>query len=192
MLNEDHDAPTIKSVIIGDSSVGKTCILHRYKSNRFEDNSMPTLGVEMITRVVQIDGKFYTLQIWDTAGQERYRSIVSTYYKNASIVYFVFSLQNRQTFLDIPNWYNEVIATLGDEVITVLIGNKSDMEYPEVTNKEASEFAQKHNMRYFETSAKNGVNIEPAIEEAVRDVKIKSNYWYNQVEHIEMNETSCC
>jgi small GTP-binding protein len=161
----------VKAVIIGDSSVGKTCLLHRFTREGYTDNSQPTLGVEFISKSLDTPkGRQIELQLWDTAGQETFRAVTRGYYRNATIVYFVFDLGNRISFASLDSWISDITEVGKSEIIAVLIGNKSDLETQEVEHDEAATFANRHKMKYFECSAKLGTNVLQAFSAVVVDI----------------------
>lgn len=157
-----------KIVVIGDTNTGKTNIITRYCKNEFDDVSRPTIGVEFFQRDLKVMNNRKTfdsvrLQIWDTAGQERFRGMASSYYRKASGVFLVFDLTSMTSFKNLEKWINEVASYCESAVDMLLIGNKKDLiAQREVPIDECNEFAKKHNLAFFETSAKDNSdqNIE--------------------------------
>ena len=151
-----------KIIIIGDIGVGKSCILNRYIKEEFDENYTCTVGVNLISKTIEINEKEVKLQIWDTAGQEKYRSIISSYYKGSNIAFVVFDITNKSSFDAIPNWIEAYYRNGPDsQKNIILIGNKKDLEEKrEVSQEEAQKFSEANNIVYFETSAKDGDNIE--------------------------------
>ena len=151
-----------KIILIGNSGVGKSCIINRYTREVFEENYKCTIGVDFLMKTIEIDGKTVKLQIWDTAGQEKYRSMSASYYRGANVAFVVFDITNRDSFNSLPSWI-EAYYRNGPETQKniILIGNKKDLENERVvTQDEAQQFSQTNNMIYFETSAREGENIE--------------------------------
>ena len=164
----------LKYIIIGNSSVGKSCITMRYIHDSFNEEFKTTIGVEFGSKNVTIKGKIYKIQIWDTAGEETFRSITRAYYKNSVCACIVYDITNRNSFLDVKSWLDDCKKQSPKTVILVLIGNKIDLEEQrEVSFEEGNKFAKDNNMLFFETSAKNGDNIE--------------NIFYNSAEIIDKN-----
>ena len=164
----------LKYIIIGNSSVGKSCITMRYIHDSFNEEFKTTIGVEFGSKNVTIKGKIYKIQIWDTAGEETFRSITRAYYKNSVCACIVYDITNRNSFLDVKSWLDDCKKQSPKTVILVLIGNKIDLEEQrEVSFEEGNNFAKENNMLFFETSAKNGDNIE--------------NIFYNSAEIIDKN-----
>lgn len=156
---------SVKTVIIGDSGVGKTCILTRFTRDFFDETSQPTLGVEFLAKIVETQKHRIELQLWDTAGQELFRSVTRGYYRGSAIAYLVFDITQRQTFDNLEKWQADIKEVALPNVITVLIGNKSDLaaEKRQVSTEEIEAFAKDHKMEYFEVSAKTGENVNEAI-----------------------------
>ena len=116
-----------KLVVIGESSVGKTNILSRYCRNEFVKEIKMTIGVEFFTKIVSIEGKTIKFQIWDTAGQERYKSITNSFFTSTTAAVVVFDISNYQSFEKVDFWINEVKKHTKDDLIILMIGNKSDL-----------------------------------------------------------------
>ena len=114
----------IKIVLVGDSGVGKTNILSRFKSNTFNIESKPTIGVEFASKSVKIKDKKVKAQIWDTAGQERYRAITGTYYKGAAGAIIIYDITKKISFNNIEKWFKELKDHLDDKIVILLVGNK--------------------------------------------------------------------
>ncbi|OHT14984.1 small GTP-binding protein [Tritrichomonas foetus] len=132
------------------------------RNQNFNDPA-PTLGVEFLTKTIDYKGYKIVLQLWDTAGQELFRSVTRSYYRNSSIVFFVFDLTSSKTLAHMSQWITDVKLSLADSFIGIIMGNKCDLtEKREVTNEEARKFAEKHGMQYFETSAKTGLRVSDA------------------------------
>jgi small GTP-binding protein len=155
---------SLKLVIVGDSGVGKTCILLRYVRNVFDPDTQTTLGVEFMTKIVETEKHRIQLQLWDTAGQELFRSVTRGYYRGAAGAFVVFDLTNHETFDHITRWLCDVREVARSDVVSLLIGNKLDLEERrDVTREEAEKVAQANKMLYFETSAKTGQQLAEAI-----------------------------
>eukprot|EP01054_Gregarina_sp_Poly1_P006299 Gregarina_sp_Poly_1__6298@NODE_3348_length_1160_cov_151_387923_g65_i2_p1_GENE_NODE_3348_length_1160_cov_151_387923_g65_i2NODE_3348_length_1160_cov_151_387923_g65_i2_p1_ORF_typecomplete_len211_score28_40Ras/PF00071_22/4_2e66Roc/PF08477_13/9e26Arf/PF00025_21/2_5e19GTP_EFTU/PF00009_27/1_2e06FeoB_N/PF02421_18/9_5e07Gtr1_RagA/PF04670_12/2_5e06MMR_HSR1/PF01926_23/2e05RsgA_GTPase/PF03193_16/2_5RsgA_GTPase/PF03193_16/0_12SRPRB/PF09439_10/0_00024AAA_22/PF13401_6/0_00047Septin/PF00735_18/0_00042ATPase/PF0 len=151
-----------KYIIIGDTGVGKSCLLLQFTDKRFRNDHDLTIGVEFGARTVTIDGKQLKLQIWDTAGQESFRSITRSYYRGAAGALLVYDISRRETFNHLTKWLDEVRQNSNVNMTIVLIGNKCDLDRREVTTEEGAEFAQEHGLIFLETSAKTSQNVEEA------------------------------
>lgn len=129
-------------VLIGDSGVGKSNLLLRFTKNDFQAESKSTIGVEFATRTLKIEDKTVKAQIWDTAGQERYRAITSAYYRGAVGALLVYDITKKQTFDNAERWLNELREHADQEIVILLVGNKSDLRHIRaVTTEEARDFA---------------------------------------------------
>jgi small GTP-binding protein len=153
-----------KVILIGAPGVGKTALGLRFVENVFQENHNATIGVEFYVKTIEsiINGvpRKIKLQIWDTAGQERHQSMVKTYYRGASIIMFVFAVDDIQTFEKINDvWLKNVKEVCDGTEVRVLIGNKCDRP-SEVTRNQVIAFAEEHGMEYIETSAKTGEKVE--------------------------------
>jgi small GTP-binding protein len=158
-----------KVVIIGDAAVGKTNILLRYTKDEFDDNSRSTIGVGFGYKNVNINDQNIRLQIWDTAGQERFRATPSAYYRGAHGVIIVFDVCDKSSFVKLTSsnsWLEDLTKYMVLGADKILVGNKIDrVESREVTTQEAKEFAEKNEMKYYETSAKQDIGITPMFED---------------------------
>ena len=158
-----------KILILGDSSVGKTCFLTRYADNTFQEVHMSTIGIDYKLKNVKMeDGKIVKLQIWDTAGQDRFRSITKNYYKGANGIVVIFSVTDKRTFGNVKSWIHQIKAEVDEKVTIILVGNKiDDEENREVTKEEGEETARNFGLDFFECSAKTGENINSTFNELV-------------------------
>jgi Ras-related protein Rab-2A len=152
-----------KYIIIGDSGVGKSCLLLQFTDKRFEPLHDLTIGVEFGARMVPIEGKNIKLQIWDTAGQESFRSITRSYYRGACGALLVYDVTRRETFSHLQTWLEDAKANANTALTIMLIGNKADLESKRQVSKEEGEaFANEHGLVFMETSAKTAMNVEEA------------------------------
>ncbi|PIA49580.1 hypothetical protein AQUCO_01300400v1 [Aquilegia coerulea] len=166
--NEDY---LFKIVLIGDSSVGKSNLLARFAKNEFYPNSKSTIGVEFQTQKIDIGGKEVKAQIWDTAGQERFRAVTSAYYRGAVGALIVYDISRRQTFDSIGRWLNELHSHSDMNVVTILIGNKSDLkDAREVPTTEGKALAESQNLFFMETSALDSTNVSAAFQTVVKEI----------------------
>ena len=169
-----------KYIIIGDAGVGKSNILLRYVYSTFKSDYQLTIGVEFGEKTVEIKGKIYKIQIWDTAGNEQFRSITRTYYKNSVCAIVVYDISRRETFDNVINWIEDCKLNSPKSVFIILVGNKSDLEEDrQVTTEEGEEFANRYGIRFFETSAKNSININEIFSESVEFIadRIEKKYY---------------
>merc|ERR1712003_430359 len=143
-----------KYIIIGDTGVGKSCLLLQFTDKRFQPVHDLTIGVEFGARLITIEDKQIKLQIWDTAGQESFRSITRSYYRGASGALLVYDISRRDTFNHLTRWLEEARQNANPNMVIMLIGNKCDLERREFTFEEGAEFARQHGLIFKETSAK--------------------------------------
>ena len=161
---------TFKIVIIGNCSVGKTCITNRAIKAQFDDSYKSTIGLEYYTMFIKLNNKIIKLQIWDTCGQEVYRSLISNYYRNSSLAIIVYAINSRESFEDIDFWIKELKEMSSPDIKLILLGNKSDLiNERKVEYKEGDEISKNYGFDYFlETSAKTGENISNIFIKAAR------------------------
>mmetsp|Transcript_10443 Transcript_10443/g.11342 ORF Transcript_10443/g.11342 Transcript_10443/m.11342 type:complete len:201 (+) Transcript_10443:49-651(+) len=173
-MNRDYDY-LFKLVLIGDSSVGKSCLLLRFADDTFSENYISTIGVDFRFRTLPIEKKTIKLQIWDTAGQERFRTITSAYYRGADGIVLVYDSTNAESFEHINDWIKEVNRFASETTVKLLIANKSDMvEDRQVDPQTGREFAEKLGMQFLETSAKTGEGVDSAFLTVSKElIKIK-------------------
>ena len=166
MSEEDDDKKydyIFKLILIGSSGVGKTSILQRYIQKIFNDDYTCTIGVDFFMKSMKIDDKLIKLQLWDTAGTEKFKSITTGYYRGANAAFIVFDLTSRQSFESVSEWIENYYKYSNPdyERHVILIGNKSDLKNERIiTEDEIDDFVKLNKIKYFETSAKNGENID--------------------------------
>ena len=172
-LNPNEELINFKIIMVGDSGVGKTCILMRAVNNKFTESYQATIGFEFLLMYFQINNVKLKLQIWDTCGQEIYRSLIQGFYRNTTATVLVFSKTNRKSFDNIGMWIKDIKNNTEQDMPIFLLGNKYDEEDSkiEVTKEEAEELSKQYNLKYFsETSAKNGYKINDVFEEVAKVV----------------------
>lgn len=161
----------LKILILGDSAVGKSALLMKFCDNQFTQSHIATIGVDFKYKTIDCESKKYRLQVWDTAGQEKFRSIVQTYYKGAMGIILVYSINDRKSFENIENWMRQISANTQNDAVVILVGNKSDVEDRTVQTSEGERVASDHNIHFFETSAKQGTNVEEAFFQITKEIK---------------------
>ena len=161
-----------KILLLGDSSVGKTCFLMRYTDNTFQDIHMSTIGLDYKLKNVQLEnGKMVKIQVWDTAGQDRFRSITKNYYKGAHGIILIYDITENKSFENVKNWMNQIKEEVPDKVTIVLVGNKKDdEEHRKVTTEQGESMAKEFGVMFFECSAKTGENIDGIFNDLVKKV----------------------
>lgn len=162
----------IKLLMIGDSGVGKTCLLLRYANDSFSPTFITTIGIDFKIKNIEIDNKRVKLQIWDTAGQERFRTITTSYFRGAQGIVLVYDVTDRRSFESIRNWISQIQQHADVHVNKILVGNKCDMlDEKVVSTEEGKKLAEEFNMEFWEASAKNDVNVEQSFHSIAKSVK---------------------
>eukprot|EP00066_Takifugu_rubripes_P005523 XP_003969638.2 PREDICTED: ras-related protein Rab-8B isoform X1 [Takifugu rubripes] len=159
-----------KLLLIGDSGVGKTCLLFRFSEDAFNTTFISTIGIDFKIRTVELDGKKIKLQIWDTAGQERFRTITTAYYRGAMGIMLVYDITNEKSFDNIRNWMRNIEEHASSDVERMLLGNKCDMDKRQVAKERGEKLAIDYSIKFLETSAKAGLNVEEAFLTLARDI----------------------
>lgn len=159
-----------KIIIIGDSGVGKSCILLRFAEDTFSEYYVSTIGVDFKIRTIESNGSLIKLQIWDTAGQERFRTITASYYRGAHGIIVVFDLSDPESFRNVKQWLIECEHYARQCISKTLVGNKSDLKRY-VSTDEASNYAESMGLNYIETSAKNADNIDTLFYQMTEKIK---------------------
>ena len=170
MAEYDH---LFKLLLIGDSGVGKSCLLLRFADNSYTDSYISTIGVDFKIRNIELDQKKIKLQIWDTAGQERFRTITSSYYRGAHGIIIVYDITDAESFNNVKNWLTEIDKFASDNVNKLLVGNKSDLSNRQVETATARDFAASLGIPFIETSAKTASNVEQAFLKMTSDIKAR-------------------
>ncbi|CUS21726.1 LAQU0S03e09318g1_1 [Lachancea quebecensis] len=167
----------LKVIILGDSGVGKTSLMHRYVNDKFSQQYKATIGADFLTKEVTMDGdKVATMQVWDTAGQERFQSLGVAFYRGADCCVLVYDITNAKSFENIKSWRDEFLVHANvsspETFPFVILGNKLDVEESKkvVSNRSAQDMAKSlGNIPLFLTSAKGSINVDTAFEEIARN-----------------------
>ena len=172
VLNDDFSQYDLnfKSIVIGNSSVGKSCLTIKAIKDVFEPTYSATVGFDFFTFNIKINDQIIKLHIWDTCGQEEYKSLVSNFYRNSSLAILVYAINDKASFKNLEMWLNEVKTLCSPDVKIILIGNKNDLESNrEVSKEEEKKFCEDHNFDlFFETSAKTGLNAQKVFIEGTK------------------------
>ncbi|KAJ4924792.1 hypothetical protein JOQ06_003742 [Pogonophryne albipinna] len=179
-----------KIILIGDSNVGKTCLVQNFKSGIFSEIQQNTIGVDFTVRTVDIEGKKVKMQVWDTAGQERFRTITQSYYRSAHGAIIAYDITRQGTFDSVTHWIKEVEIYGANNVVLVLIGNKCDLEKErQVQFEDACNLSkEKEILAALETSAKESQNVDEAFIMMAREL-LSRNGLNVQQEDSERNNT---
>lgn len=170
-MNPEYDY-LFKLLLIGDSGVGKSCLLLRFADDTYTESYISTIGVDFKIRTIELDGKTIKLQIWDTAGQERFRTITSSYYRGAHGIIVVYDVTDQESFNNIKQWLQEIDRYASENVNKLLVGNKCDLTTKKVVDyTTAKEYADQLGIPFLETSAKNATNVEQAFMTMAAEIK---------------------
>jgi len=163
----------VKIIIIGESGVGKTALLHKYVTDKFITDHKSTIGADFHTQEFTTENKTITLQIWDTAGQERFQSLGNAFYRGADACILVYDISDEASFKKIDAWRTKFIQQAGidapNEYPFLLVGNKADLQNRAVDKSEGTGYASRNKMMFFETSAKTGTDVRTAFEKVATE-----------------------
>ncbi|OHT11932.1 Ras-related protein RABA2b [Tritrichomonas foetus] len=161
----------LKIVLTGDSGVGKTNLLSQFAKNTFNPDYKTTIGVEFATKTLKVKGKMVKAQIWDTAGQERYRAITSSYYKGANAAMVLYDITSSISFQNVQRWMKEVRDNSEQNIVIMIIGNKSDLDnLRSVSKEDGMREAEREKTMFFETSACTAENVQEAFNTLISEV----------------------
>ena len=200
-------SPIYKVILVGDSGVGKTCLLSMYVKGTCGP-TIPTIAVEFCTKEIELNnGTKIKVQLWDTAGQERFKSLAMTYYRKAYGILLLFDVTKRSSFISCKNYLEEVRLNSDKNCVIYLIGNKIDLSNQrQITKLEAENFAKKENIIYLETSALKNMNVYDVFTSLLNDIyqakkeENKNKLFLEKAENIGLqnninkckNSDSCC
>ncbi|XP_064478851.1 ras-related protein Rab-37-like isoform X2 [Ornithodoros turicata] len=191
-LLEDPDANDIihKTILVGDSGVGKTSLLVQFDQGKFQTGSFSaTVGIGFTNKVVTVDDSKVKLQIWDTAGQERFRSVTHAYYRDAHALLLLYDVSNKTSFDNTRAWLGEINEYAQDDVVIMLIGNKADIQQDrQVRYEDGERLSREYGVAFMETSAKTGSNVELAFMAVARELKQRMTKGVHDSSRFNMNE----
>ncbi|XP_031567961.1 ras-related protein Rab-1A [Actinia tenebrosa] len=202
-MNPEYDY-LFKLLLIGDSGVGKSCLLLRFADDTYTESYISTIGVDFKIRTIELDGKTIKLQIWDTAGQERFRTITSSYYRGAHGIIVVYDVTDQESFNNVKQWLQEIDRYACENVNKLLVGNKCDLTTKKVVDfTTAKEYAESLGVPFLETSAKNATNVEQAFMTMAAEIKNRmgpspsaqgpgSNVKINSSSPVKPSSGGCC
>lgn len=203
-MNPEYDY-LFKLLLIGDSGVGKSCLLLRFADDTYTESYISTIGVDFKIRTVDLDDKTIKLQIWDTAGQERFRTITSSYYRGAHGIIIVYDCTDQDSFSNVKQWLEEIDRYACDNVNKLLVGNKCDLTAKKVVEyTTANQYAEQLGIPFLETSAKNSTNVEQAFMTMAAEIKARvgppstgaspvgGQVKIDQGHPIDTGKSSCC
>ena len=198
MLSKGKDYDYIfKIVLIGDTCVGKSCILVRFSDDVFVENYVTTIGVDFRFKTMIVKNKIAKIQIWDTAGQERYRSITTAYYRGAAAIIICCDSTNKESFYNINNWIDEISKYTDKDVDKLVLMNKCDLvEDRQIDKNEISKFEKENGIKIMEVSAKTGNGIDKAFEYIIEKLIDKNEKKNNNAMTLQSgtfgNKSGCC
>ena len=198
MISKGKDYDYIfKIVLIGDTCVGKSCILVRFSDDVFVENYVTTIGVDFRFKTMIVKNKIAKIQIWDTAGQERYRSITTAYYRGAAAIIICCDSTNKESFYNINNWIDEISKYTDKDVDKLVLMNKCDLvEDRQIDKNEISKFEKENGIKIMEVSAKTGNGIDKAFEYIIEKLIDKNEKKNNNAMTLQSgtfgNKTGCC
>ncbi|XP_052769372.1 ras-related protein Rab-13-like [Mya arenaria] len=170
MISKRYDH-LLRLLLVGETGVGKTCLLCRYASDDFVSSHISTIGIDFKMKMIDVDGKTVKVQIWDTAGQERFEAITKQFYRRAQGILLVFDISSRKSYESVPRWLQLVNENCKENTVVTLIGNKSDKaDTRQVPFMEAQTFADQHNINFYEVSAKNRNNVDKPFQDMCRSI----------------------
>ena len=174
---------SFKIIIVGDQGVGKSCLAIKASRNYFEDFYSPTVGFEFVSFNVRVQEKIIKLQIWDTCGQEVYRSLISSFFRSASLAIVVYSIDTEDSFNNIEKWLNDIKTQSNPDIKIFLIGNKADLEDKRrLTKEQGEQLCRDHNLAFFmETSAKTGFNVQNVFIQVAKELYLQHEEIKNRV-----------
>ncbi|KAK9474587.1 ras family-domain-containing protein [Dipodascopsis tothii] len=179
-----------KLVFLGEQSVGKTSLITRFMYDSFDSQYAATIGIDFLSKTMYLEDRTVRLQLWDTAGQERFRSLIPSYIRDSTVAVVVYDVTNAQSFTNTSKWIDDVRAERGNDVIIVLVGNKTDLnDKRQVTSEEGERRAKELKIMFIETSAKAGHNVKTLFRRIAQTLPgMKANAGEsNQTQMIDVN-----
>ena len=191
---------SFKILLLGDSSVGKTCFLKRYIDDTFQDVYLSTIGFDYKYKCITLkEGKNIKLQIWDTAGQERFRTIAKSYYKGAHGIILMYDVTDQKSFDSIKKWLEQIKEEAPKKVSVLLVANKIDIEKRIITKEDGENIAKSYDLDIYESSAKDNINVSEAFEDLAEKINAKYKIMKERGKKLEenvpemtKNKKKCC
>ncbi|KAL1132428.1 hypothetical protein AAG570_010383 [Ranatra chinensis] len=182
---------TYKVLVLGDSNVGKTCIVHRYCDETYYDTYISTIGIDFKQKIITLDGTPIKMQIWDTAGQERFRTLTTAYYRGAMGILLMYDVSSLESFNNLSYWLKNIQENASPDVVKVLAGNKCDAIPQRAVDKEMGQrIAENYDMPFYEVSCKQNINIEEVfvtLARLIREQRINQPTHYDSGQNGSVN-----
>ena len=169
MLNRDYDH-IFKIITLGESGIGKTSLIKRFAHDIFEENHLASIGLDFLIKVIDIENKIIKIQLWDICGSERIRIVSPIYYRRTNGAIVAYDISDKWSFDQVKFWVNEVKKHPEIKTNVVIVGTKCDILDREVTEEEGKKLADELGVKYFETSAKTGYNVNEAYNFFIKDI----------------------
>ena len=190
---------TIKLLLIGNAYVGKTLITQKFIDNTFSKNTVNTIGVDLQSKIIDINGKKVKFLIWDTAGEERMKTMTYSYYRGCHVILIVFDVTDENSFKCISKWVECVDKFAKSNVLRVLVGNKTDLEEKRViSNEVGKKLAEQYGLKYYEISALKIVGLKEMFEDVAKEYveiyeqKAFKNFQLKKVDDGKKRKRTCC
>ena len=167
---------TCSILLLGDTTVGKTCLISRYANGVFKEDYIANVGIDFVSKQEIINDKNINVKLWDTAGQERFKALTPSYLRGAEGIVLVYDVTKEDTFSSLKDWIDSLKSNLGENSLPIVIdGNKIDLDDRDISTEDAKKFAQENNFKYFETSAKSGIGVDELFREIVNQILEKKD-----------------
>ena len=167
---------TCSILLLGDTTVGKTCLISRYANGVFKEDYIANVGIDFVSKQEIINDKNINVKLWDTAGQERFKALTPSYLRGAEGIVLVYDVTKEDTFSSLKDWIDSLKSNLGENSLPIVIdGNKIDLDDRDISTEVAKKFAQENNFKYFETSAKSGIGVDELFREIVNQILEKKD-----------------
>ncbi len=189
---------TIKLLLIGNAYVGKTLIVQKFIDNTFSKSTVSTIGVDLQSKVIDINGKKVKYLIWDTAGEDRMKTMTYSYYRGCHVILVVFDVTERKSFQNVTTWVECIEKFAKSNVLKILVGNKTDLEDKRVvTTEEGKKLAMDNGLKYYEISALKITGLHEMFEDVAKEyVEIYEQKAYKNFQlkknEIVKKKKGCC
>ena len=203
MIDEDKDKKdtdiTIKLLLIGNAYVGKTLIVQKFIDNTFSKSTVNTIGVDLQSKVIDINGKTVKYLIWDTAGEDRMKTMTYSYYRGCHVILIVFDVTERKSFQSVTNWVECVDKFAKRNVLRILVGNKIDLaDKRAISTEEGKKLADSNGLKYYEISAMTLTGLQEMFEDVAKEYveiyeqKSYKNFQLKNLEKTKKKKATCC